>query len=183
MGVTWAIGWAIFGVLIGITSRLFPGRAWDAFFNVFDAPLPALAMPGFVGGVIFSIVLGIVARGRKFSELSLPKFATWGAIGGLMLSLVPDAMVAVGLAELGTSELSLGRLTALIAGPLIVLSSASAAGSLLLARKAEGQGAPGDGEDSGGPQKHFPDPEVPAIAAGITGLEGDKRPTTLSRER
>lgn len=52
-GLTWALGWAVAGVLIGVTSRLLPGLPWDAFFRVFDAPLPALAIPGFFAGVFF----------------------------------------------------------------------------------------------------------------------------------
>lgn len=55
------------------------------------------------------------------------------------MSLVPAAMVAVGLATLGRPEAGLWRLTATIAVPLVLLSAGSAAGSLLLARKAEGR--------------------------------------------
>src|SRR4051794_12404456 len=66
MGVTWAAAWAVTGVLIGVTSVLLPGLPWNAFFDVFDAPLPALAIPGFVGGAIFSLVLGVVGRRRRF---------------------------------------------------------------------------------------------------------------------
>ncbi len=79
MGLTWAVGWALFGVLIGIASLLLPGLPWDLFFEVFDAPLPALAVRGFVGGAFFSTVLGIAGRRRRFDELSLPRFAAWGA--------------------------------------------------------------------------------------------------------
>ncbi len=139
MGLAWAAGWAVFGVLIGVTSVLLPGLPWDAFFKVFDAPLPALAIPGFLGGALFSIVLGIAGRRRRFEELSLPRVAAWGAAGGLLVSLVPAAMVAVGLATLGRPEAGLWRLTATIAVPLVLLSAGSAAGSLLLARKAEGR--------------------------------------------
>ncbi|MDH4348941.1 MAG: hypothetical protein OEW17_09055, partial [Gemmatimonadota bacterium] len=89
MGLTWALAWALVGLLIGVTSNLLPGLPWDAFFEVFDAPLPALAIPGFVGGALFSMVLGIAGRRRRFAELSLPRFAAWGAVGGLLLSLVP----------------------------------------------------------------------------------------------
>ena len=77
MGLTWAVGWAITGVLVGVASLLLPNLPWDAFFAVFDAPLPALAIPGFVGGAIFSMVLGVVGRRRRFHELSLPRFAAW----------------------------------------------------------------------------------------------------------
>lgn len=136
MGLTWAAGWALFGVLIGVTSRLLPGLPWDSFFEVFDAPLPALAIPGFFGGALFSMVLGIAGRRRRFDELSLPRFAAWGAVGGLLLSLVPAALVAVGLASLGRPDTGLWKITATISGPLILLSALSACGSLMLARMA-----------------------------------------------
>lgn len=139
MGLTWAAGWALAGMLIGVVSKLLPGLPWwNAFFRVFDAPLPALAIPGFVGGALFSAVLGIAGRRRRFDELSLPRFAAWGAMGGLLLSLVPAAFVAVGLATLRPG-LGLWQLTAIISAPLILLSAASASGSLLLARMAEGR--------------------------------------------
>lgn len=134
MGLTWAAGWAVAGVLIGVASILTPGLPWDSFFDVFDAPLPALAVPGFFGGALFSIVLGIAARRRRFNELSIPRFAAWGAVGGLLLSLLPTAMAAAGLLTVGSESVNLWKSTAVISGPLILLSAASAAGSLMLAR-------------------------------------------------
>lgn len=135
MGVAWAIAWALVGIGVGVSSRLLPFLPWDRFFAVFDAPLPALAVPGFVGGALFSLVLGIVARHRRFDELSIPRFAAWGAIGGMLLSLVPAALVGMGLATLGAGARGVWALTAVIAVPLTLLSSASAAGSLALARR------------------------------------------------
>lgn len=146
MGLTWAAGWALGGVLIGVASQLLPGFPWGRFFEVFDAPLPALAIPGFVGGVLFSAVLGIAARRRRFDELSLVRFTALGAVGGLLLSLVPAAMVAVGLASIDPG-VGLWRITAVISGPLTFLSAVSACGSLLLARMAEGRGSLGAGAD------------------------------------
>ena len=138
MGLTWAAAWAILGLLIGVTSVLLPGLPWwDAFFDVFDAPLPALAVPGFIGGAIFSVVLGIAGRRRRFGELSLPRFTAWGAVGGLLLGLLPAAMVGVGLASTEGSDTSIWQFTAAIVGPLTVLCAASAAGSLVLARRAQ----------------------------------------------
>jgi hypothetical protein len=142
MGLTWAAGWALVGLLIGVTSTLLPGLPWDAFFEVFDAPLPALAIPGFCGGVLFSMVLGIAGRRRRFEELSLPRFAAWGAMGGVLLSLLPAAMVAVGLATIAPSGAGVWQLTAAIVVPLTLLSAVSASGSLLLARKAERRALP-----------------------------------------
>jgi len=137
VGLTWAAAWAIVGLLIGVASNLLPGLPWNTFFEVFDAPLPALAIPGFLGGVFFSAVLGIVERHRSFAELSLPRFAAWGAVGGLLLSLLPAVLVVVGLASIADGGAGLWRLTAMIAGPLTLLSAISASGSLLLARKVE----------------------------------------------
>jgi hypothetical protein len=53
MGLTWAVAWALYGVLIGVASRVLPGLPWNSLFEIFDAPLPALAIPGFIGGVLF----------------------------------------------------------------------------------------------------------------------------------
>src|SRR5678816_4432171 len=119
-------------------------RPWDWFFEVFDAPLPALAVPGFVGGVLFSIVLGIVGRRRRFDQLSLPRFAAWGALGGLLLTLFPFALVAVGLASLNVSP---WPVIAVIGGPFIVLSAVSASVSLVFARRAEGRQFAADSEE------------------------------------
>jgi len=136
MGLTWAAGWALVGVLIGVTSNLLPGLPWDRFFEIFDAPLPALAIPGFVGGVLFSVVLGIAVRRRTFEQLSLPRFAALGALGGLLLSLVPAALAAVGLLSGAPTNGAMWRDTAMISVPFMLLSAASASLSLALARMA-----------------------------------------------
>lgn len=133
--LTWAAAWAIAGLLIGVTSLVTPFLPWDAFFNVFDAPLPALGLPGFIGGAIFSVVLGLGENRRRLEELSLARFGAWGALAGLLLSLVPAAMVSVGLATLNRPD-SLWKLTTAISGPLTLMGAVSGAGSLLLARTA-----------------------------------------------
>src|SRR5687768_14060113 len=137
MGLIWAAGWAVGGLLIGAASVLTPFLPWDSFFEVFDAPLPALAIPGFFGGALFSIVLSIAGRRRRFDELSLPVFAAWGALGGVLLTLFPFALVAVGLGSREGSTISDWRIISVISGPFIFLSAISAAGSLLLARRAQ----------------------------------------------
>ena len=136
MGLTWAVAWAGVGILIGVTSLLLPGLPWDRFFAIFDAPLPALAVPGFVGGAVFSILLGVAARRRRFSELSLPLFAVCGAVGGLLLAQVPNTMVALGLGT-PAEGINLVRLTMMVSGPFAVLGAASACLTLMIARKVE----------------------------------------------
>ena len=52
-----------------------------------DAPFPLMAGAfGFVAGVIFSGVLGVVEGRRRFDQMSIPRFAAWGAAGGFLLS-------------------------------------------------------------------------------------------------
>ena len=140
MGLTWAFGWAVAGLLIGVASVLLPGLPWDGFFQVFDAPLPALAVPGFFAGVFFSVVLGIAGRRRRFRELSLPRFAAWGALGGLLLTAFPFALVAVGLASREGSHIGTWQILAAITGPFVLLSALSASVTLAVARAAEGSG-------------------------------------------
>lgn len=134
MGLTWAVAWAFAGILIGVSSLLLPGLPWDAFFAVFDAPLPALAVPGFVGGILFAGVLGVAGRRRRFEQLSVPFVAGAGAAGGFLLSLVPGVMVAMQLASADGAHMGVWTLTAVISLPFTLLSALSATGSLLLAR-------------------------------------------------
>jgi hypothetical protein len=73
--------------------------------------------------------------------MSIPRFAGWGALGGLLFS-----GLFVLAAQLGSAFLFLGPIFA-------VAGAASAAGTLAIARKAEGLSAPaqtgelGDGKD------------------------------------
>lgn len=124
LGVTWAVAWALAGVIIGVAYTI--GVPLDWFIEVFDAPLPALAVPGFFSGAAFSLVLGVAGRNRRFDELSLPGFAAWGALGGVLLSLVPLSVAGL-FTPVG----------AVVAGTLGVLGGASAAGTLLIARTAD----------------------------------------------
>lgn len=121
MGLTWAVAWFAGGVVLALA---FPGAA--------DVPFPiAWAGLAFVGGVIFSTVLGISEGRRSFDQMSLPRFAGWGAVGGLLLS----GIFVSGAALLGeTTPLEhLGLL-----GPVFAVAGAgSAAGSLAMARRAE----------------------------------------------
>jgi hypothetical protein len=116
MGLTWAAAW--FGA--GLILLLIVG------VGAADVPFPLFfALLGFLAGVTFSGVLGIVEGRRRFDQMSLRRFAVWGAIGGLLLS-----GVLVWAAGLGGEFLVLG--------PVFALSGAGcAAGSLALARRAE----------------------------------------------
>lgn len=116
MGLTWGLAW--FGA--GVVLLLVVG------FGAADVPFPlGFGALGFLAGATFSGILGIVERRRSFDQMSLPRFAAWGAVGGLLLSAVFILASDVGVDNL------------LVLGPVFALASAaSAAGSLALARRA-----------------------------------------------
>lgn len=120
MGVAWGAAW--FGAGMILLLIVGPDAA--------DVPFPlGFGLLGFLAGLTFSAVLGMVAGRRRFDEMSLPRFAGWGAAGGLLFSGIFVAAVAV----LGAATLDI-----LVLGPVFGLAGAgSAAGSLALARMAE----------------------------------------------
>ena len=131
MGLLWAVVWAPLGVLLGmIVDR----------DGAMDEPWVLVgAFPGFIGGVLFSIVLAIAARRRRFHELSLPRFTVWGAIAGLLVGVLPFL--------LGTpSAVAPVWLPVVFVAAITLLSAGSAAGSLALARMGEQRSASDAGE-------------------------------------
>ena len=123
MGLVWAMIWAPVAVVIGLV--LDPDDSMDEMWVLIGA------YPGFIGGVAFSIVLSIAARDRRFEELSVARFAGWGALAGALVGSIPFAIGDP------TSAVPLWFLAATVIGSITLLSSVSAAGSLLLARRAE----------------------------------------------
>ena len=125
MGLTWAAAWGGAGTIVMLGFLLVTGSRPDAPF-----PLMFGAF-GFVAGVIFSGVLGLVEGRRRFDQMSLPRFAAWGAAGGFLLSAT--FVLAVSLAG---DPAFLWNLV--VVGPVFAVAAAgSAAGSLALARRAQ----------------------------------------------
>ena len=120
MGLTWAAGW--FGA--GMIVRLIVGSGTG------DLPIPIrFALFGLFAGVTFSGFLRLAAGRRRFDELSLGRFTGWGAVGGLI-------MYGILAATAGPAGEPL-----MLAPVLALAGAASAAGTLSLARKAEGAAA------------------------------------------
>ncbi len=130
LGLTWGVAAFLAGIGIEVIHNVWP----NPLGSMVDIWPAALAFPAFFGGVAFSAVLGIVGRRRRFDELSLPRFAACGAVGGLVVSLIPAAMVGMGLAA---PNIPLWQITAALLGPITVGSAIAASGSLALARMAE----------------------------------------------
>src|SRR5438105_2193987 len=130
MALTWGAVWFAAGALL---ARL-PGFYSDLPFALLFAPL------GVVTGIIFSGILVVIEGRRGFDRMSLSRFAGWGAVSGLLLSEI----FVVGAALRGEAL----RGEFLMFGPALAISSAvCAAGSLALARRAEGRELPGPSVD------------------------------------
>jgi len=137
MGLTWGAAWFAAGIML----LLVPG--FDA-----DVPFPLLfALLGFVAGITFSAILGVIEGRRRFEQMSLARFTGWGAVGGLLLCGIFVLAAALG------GETVWGEI--LVLGPVFALAGAvSAAGSLALARRAE--------------RRELPDPSADPADAGLT---------------
>ena len=83
MGVIWAAGMAGVGGFIELLDNILPGGLPGA--DAVDMWPQTLMIPGFLGGVIFSVVVMIAAGRRRFDELSIPGFTAMGVVGGLLL--------------------------------------------------------------------------------------------------
>jgi hypothetical protein len=118
MGLTWALAWFAAGLALLLVVGL--GAA--------DVPFPLFfGFLGFLAGATFSVILGTLGRRRRFDQMSVPRFAGWGALGGLLL--------AAGLALVAGPDVEL-----LVVGPVFAAAGAiSAGGTLALARKAAGR--------------------------------------------
>lgn len=125
MGVTWALACSAAGTI----------PRWVFGVNT-DVPIALVfGVFGFLAGVTFSGILVLTEGKRSFEEMSLPRFAGWGAAGGLLLSGVWAWAVSLGWGDV------------LAVAPSFALASAAcAAGSLALARRGGSRELPEAGD-------------------------------------
>lgn len=76
--VLWVVGWGLgFGGLI------------EAFIDpdgeIMDIWPTAMAIPGFIGGVVFAMALWLAEGRRRFDHVSIIRFVIWGAVAGVVI--------------------------------------------------------------------------------------------------
>ena len=121
MGVMWAAAWFAAGTV----------PRWVFGVNT-DAPLPLVfGLFGLIAGVVFSAVLALAEGRRRFDQMSLPRFAGWGAMGGLLLTAIFAKAASLGWGDVLA-----------LAPTLAVASAVCASGSLAIARRAVRQDLP-----------------------------------------
>ena len=115
MGFTWGAAWSVAGLVLAVVTG----------FKA-DAPFPLVfGVLGLSAGVIFSAFLALTVGRRRFDQMSLPRFAGWGAAGGLLLSAVFAKAASLGWGDVLT-----------IAPTFALASAVCASGSLAVARRA-----------------------------------------------
>jgi len=121
MGFTWAAAW----FAAGFVPR------WVFGINS-DLPFPLLfGGLGFIAGVTFSGLLMLTEGRRRFDQMSLPRFAGWGATSGLLLSALFAKAASLGWGDM------------LAIAPTFALACAvCASGSLAAARRVARQELP-----------------------------------------
>lgn len=132
MGLTWAAGWAPIGAVVGVALHEILPASPIGLVSVVILNATTFAALGLIGGTIFGAVLGLAEGHRRFDQLSLPRFASWGAVGGVLLG---GMAVAAGLWGAGFGPLGASMMAA-----ATLLGGVSATGTLVLARKAQRQG-------------------------------------------
>jgi hypothetical protein len=96
-----------------------------------DEPWPAVgAYPGFLCGMVFCAALGIAARHRALADWSLSRVAAWGTVSGLLLM----APISSGLLGTPNTEHALWRWRFVVFAAVVLSSSISAVGSVVVAR-------------------------------------------------
>ena len=139
MGFTWGAAWSGAGIVLAVVTRF-----------AADVPFPLVfGVLGFIAGVIFSAFLALTEGRRRFDEMSLPRFAAWGATGGLLLSALFARAASLGWGDV-----------LLIAPTFAVASAVCASGSLALARRAV--------------RRELPDTRAATAEAGLTEQEKRK---------
>ena len=128
MGLTWAAAWAPIGAIFGLLNVAMGTPFFGGGLGLVVVGSLGYAAFGFLAGAAFSVVLRVAEGRSKFDQMSLPRFASWGAVGGGFFSIA--YMVTVGVGP------PLALVTAFVVF-LTLMGAGSAAGSLTLARRAD----------------------------------------------
>lgn len=135
MGLTFSLGVGAVASLAAGIAWLIPGIGGDVELFRMAA---ASAVWAFPIGVAFSGAMALGAGGRRFAELSLPRFAALGAGAGLLL-----------FGALAANAWSAWTIDTAIANAVILvgLGSGAATATLLMARRAQPSLEPGGDQE------------------------------------
>ena len=117
LALGWAVAWAPIALLVGITI-VDPDNSMDEMWPLVGA------YPGFLCGLLFSILLAVAERGKHLGQVPVPRAALWGVLSGVLVGAIPSI-----IAE------PRGLLSAGIIGSITLMSALSAVVAVMIARK------------------------------------------------
>jgi hypothetical protein len=120
--VAWGVLWAPLGVITGLV--------WDPNDSMDEPWIAVGAYPGFLSGLVFCLLLAIADGRRRLNEVSASRAAAWGALAGLIIMALPSLLATP------NTEHPFWQWRYMIVAAVVLLSSVSAVGSVLLARTA-----------------------------------------------
>lgn len=169
MGALWSVIWTVVGSVIIAWPGGVTGHPYMTFFVRFVAQFTLL---GFLGGLTFSAVLSLVEGRSRFREMSIARFAAWGACGGFMMWGLSDAVgVAVSKLFFGPTPPPVLNWVGRTPGiTYVLLGAVSAAMVLALARLV---GAAEEAESAGLGEDEFDEGEEPGLIAGVEEWRAD----------
>lgn len=123
-GLVFGAGATAVTLLVGVTAMIFGNAQLD------DLRLAGrIGVAGFILGVGFSGMLAVASRSKKFTQLSIPKFASFGALAGLIYFL----LISINGYGVWSPETAIFNFLL-----LTLMGSGAATATLLIARKARG---------------------------------------------
>jgi hypothetical protein len=119
LGLGWAVAWAPIAVVLG-TQIVDPDNSMDEMWVAIGA------YPGFLCGVVFCALLGLMQGRGRLEEVTLPRALTLGALSGIAVGMLPFLI--------GTYNPEFALTHPMIVGSFTLLGALSAVGSVLVAR-------------------------------------------------
>jgi len=130
----WAAVWLLVGLAFGVYQAETRSRP-DVpiafpWFQIIATATAIWTVWGAVSGAVFALVLTLAERRHALSELSMPRFALWGALGAIALPAIYLLVVAI-----QERDPEMFGPFALILSVCAALGAVAAVGTLALARR------------------------------------------------
>ena len=176
VGLGWGAAWAVIGAGIGVVLGLLSPDVWQSG-PILEWAL-GMGLYGLVSGAAFGKLIAFYERRRTLDDLTLGRMAAWGVAGS---AAVPLVFWALGMFEPGTTGRDIVEAMLLTS----FLGGTFAAGSLALARRAEGADGDGSGLEGGADrlrldQGPLPDPLEDELRERDRVARGRARPSRVT---
>ncbi len=121
--LTWAVAWTVGGfALITFVYVVGPGLDGMPFWDIAPSLALRVGMSGFIGGGIFSAVLGVIHRRRELGDLNPARMGLWGFLAGF---LIPSGILVLAVRGIPLSVEAIGSALFIFGGLGVATSVAT----------------------------------------------------------